>query len=130
MNPESRIKLIQLLEEVRYFHNINFESRYWKISAWGGIAFYFVLTLGYFVSHAESKFISLLFLLLPIPVLSMWLLLRYQLDEKYKLLANAVLEIGNVSENYLSQTQIQSPTIVPAATRRIKKTKQAREKAT
>ncbi|MEW5799714.1 MAG: hypothetical protein AB1728_11990 [Bacteroidota bacterium] len=128
MNPESRIKLIQSLGEVRYFHNINFESRYWKISAWGGILFYLVLTLGYFISHTDNKFISLLFLLLPIPVSSMWLLLRYQLDEKYKLLANAILEIGNVSENYLSQTQIQSSAIAPAATRRIKKTKQVRKR--
>ena len=106
MNPESRIKLIRSLEEIRVFEKRNYDSRWWKISAWGMIIFYFMMLFSYSISNIENlRSAYVLIVFLPIALSSGWLLLRKQLNDKYKSLANAILELGSIAqENPVTET--------------------------
>jgi hypothetical protein len=122
MNPQSRIKLLQNLEEIRVFENKNYESKWWNISAWGVIIIYFGMiffqVFSKIINHDSSYVIILYF---PIFLSSVWLLLRRQFDEKYKSLANAILELGSIAQ----ETQVQEPAIQKAEAKIIKPKKQA-----
>lgn len=126
MNPELRITLIQSLENIKYYHGRNFASRYWKIGAWFGIVVYVVLVLLFIFSDKENKSLFILFLYLPVPISSMWLLFRSNFDKKYKLLADAILEIEGISEHYLThdlQEQVIVQTSKPSTSLRRAKAK-------
>lgn len=101
MNPESRIKLIRSLEEIRVFEKRNYDSRWWKIYAWGGVIFYIAIVLGNIFQgqfNHETFRVVMLIVLLPIPMYSIWFLVRHKVNEKYQLLANAILEIGSIAQ--------------------------------
>ena len=107
MNPESRIKLIRSLEEIKDFERKNFETSRWKSSAWGGIIFYMTIILVNFfrgINRPELFHINILFVLLPIPLSSAWLIIRHKFNKKYQLLASAILEIGSIAqESHISE---------------------------
>ncbi len=110
MNLESRMKLIRSLEEIKDFERRNFEGNHWRISAWGGVIFYSLVVLinlynGF--SQPEIFRTVILFVLLPIPLLGVSLLVRNKINEKYKLLATAILELGSIAQ------EDTTPEIVP-----------------
>ena len=110
MNLESRIKLIRSLEEIKDFERRNLEGSHWRISAWGGVIFYSLVVLinlynGF--SKPEIFRTVILFVLLPIPLLGVSLLVRNKINDKYKLLATAILELGSIAQ------EDTTPEIVP-----------------
>jgi len=101
MNPESRIKLIRSLEEIKDFERRNFDGSRWKISAWSGVIFYsIVVFINLFNGFSKPEIFRtlILFVLLPIPILGVSILVRNKINEKYKLLAGAILELGSIAQ--------------------------------
>ena len=101
MNPESRIKLIRSLEEIKDFERKNFDGSRWKISAWSGVIFYsIVVFINLFNGFSKPEIFRtiILFVLLPIPILGVSILVRNKINEKYKLLAGAILELGSIAQ--------------------------------
>ncbi len=105
MNPESRIKLIRLLEEVKHYQEYNYASRkniYFMI----GFCLIYPL-ISFFVLDKTPKEVFIIFLLTIVPVtfFFLWLTFRNKLEERYKLLTSAVLELGSIAqENPVTET--------------------------
>jgi len=130
MNLEVRVKLIRSLEEIKDFEQRNFDSSWWKISAWGGIIFYSLIVLinlykGF--SKPEIFRTTILLITLPIPILAATVLIRHKFNEKYKLLAGAILELGSIAQEHpateivLKKTEVKVNKAKKQSTKRKKK---------
>jgi hypothetical protein len=98
MNPESRIKLIRLLEEIKLYQEFNYASRK---NIYFALAFCISYPLvSFFVLDKTPReiFVMILFMIAPATVFFLWLTFRNKLEERYKLLTSAVLELGSIAQ--------------------------------
>ncbi len=98
MNPESRIKLIRSLEEIKLFEQNNYTSKAKTIYKWVMIISYFIIAIFAFGPEFKQNFLLLVFMVTPTVAYSIWLSFKNKLDERHKLLASAVLELGSIAQ--------------------------------
>ena len=98
MNPESRIKLIRSLEEIRLFEQHNQSTTMKSLNKWGLIVAYFVVAFFAYGSELKQNMLMLLFMVIPTAAYSIWLSFKNKLDERHKVLATAVLELGSIAQ--------------------------------
>ncbi len=98
MNPESRMKLIRSLEEIKLFEQNNYASTAKTVYKWGMIIIYCVIAIFAFGSEFKRNILLFVFMITPTVAYSIWLGFRNKLDERHKLLANAVLELGSIAQ--------------------------------
>lgn len=98
MNPESRIKLIRSLEEIKLFEQTFYRTKTQSIVNW--IFFFVYIILGVFVVGPDilKKPLIPLFMIVSTIAFSLWISFRNKLNERHKLLANAVLELGSIAQ--------------------------------
>lgn len=119
MNPESRIKLLRLLEEIKLYQQNNLD---WRKNSYFGIIFYLIYpVIMFFVMDKPFKQSYLFFLMLiPAATIFLWLRFRNKLEERYKLLASTVLELGSVAQE-VPFVETKEEKIIPKTLRRQKK---------
>lgn len=109
MKPESRIKLIRSLEEIRIFEQeFNNHSPILKFfNRWFAIFFYLILSVFFFNNDLKQKIPFLAIMAIPTVAYSFWLSAKNKSDERFKLIATAILELGSVAQ----EVPILEPTI-------------------
>jgi len=103
MNPKSRIKLIRSLEEIKLFEQNTYRSKTKTYYTWGIIAMYFVIAIFAYRAELKQNLLMFVFMVIPTIAYSIWLSFRNTLDERHKLLANAVLELGSIAQEEVSE---------------------------
>ena len=125
VNPESRIKLIRSLEEIRLFEQKNPPSRIKSIHKWGIIMAYFVVAFFAYGSDLKRNILMLAVMAAPTAAYSIWLSFKRKLDERHKLLAAVVLELGSIAQEGTSGETVskQQQTTVKTRKRTVKRKK-------
>ncbi len=99
MNPESRIKLLRSLEEIRIFEQNNPNPKTRLVYHWIGLIFTWIVLASVIMSYdIKEKALFLIIAAIPNVLYSVWLLSKTKSDERYKLIANAILELGSISQ--------------------------------
>ena len=98
MIPESRIKLMRMLEEIKQYQETNIDL---QKNSFLGIGFYvlYPIILYFFMDKPIKEIFFFLTMLIPVSVIYFWLRFRNKLEERYKLLANTVLELGSIAQD-------------------------------
>ena len=106
MNPESRIKLLRSLEEIRIFEQDNPNPKTRLVYHWIGLIFTWIALASVILSYnIKEKALFLVIAAIPNILYSIWLLSKTKSDERYKLIANAILELGSIAqENPVTET--------------------------
>ncbi len=109
MNPESRIKLIRSLEEIKIFEE-NFSGKVSPktrlFNRFFLIIFYFaIVVFAYGYDDFKQKILMVITMAIPIIAYSIWLVSKNKSDERFKLIANAILELGSIAQ----ENPIQEP---------------------
>ena len=106
MNPESRIKLIRSLEEIKLFEQTFYRSKTQSIVNW--IFFSVYIILGVFVVGSDilNKPLIPIFMIVSMIGFSLWISFRNKLNERHKFLASAVLELGSIAQENLFQEPV------------------------
>jgi hypothetical protein len=102
MNPESRIKLIRSLEEIKIFEE-NFSGKDSPktrlFNRFFSIIFYFALVVfAYGYDDFKQKILMVITMAIPTIAYSIWLVSKNKSDERFKLIANAILELGSIAQ--------------------------------
>ncbi len=99
MNPESRIKLIRSLEEIKQFEINNPNPKTRLIYRWIGLIATWVILASVIMSYdIKDKVLFIILAAIPNVLYSIWMLSKTKSDERYKLIANAILELGSISQ--------------------------------
>ncbi len=95
MDPVARIRLVQLLEEISRYQKSSENNRRNAIYTMVLWMFYYIM-LFFIYQKPITQSPEYLLLLVPMVVMYAWHRIRDTMEDRFKLLADAVLEIGSV----------------------------------
>lgn len=101
MNPESRIKLIRSIEEIKVFEENfgrNDSPKTRVFNRWFGLFFYLIIIIFIYNYDLKQKIFLLFITAIPAIAYSIWLYSKTKSDERFKLIANAILELGSIAQ--------------------------------
>lgn len=122
MNPESRIKLIRMLEEIKQYQEVN---TYYRKNNYFAIGFYLIypIILFFIMDKPVRELYFFLIMLIPVSAIYLWLRFRNKLEERYKLLANTVLELGSIAQEAAGKEMLVTQKVTSSKKKIIKRKK-------
>lgn len=128
MNPESRIKLIRQLEELREYESNTYQSRFSRIFNWTGGALLILVSMlagSSSIVNIKENPVIIFFWILPVMIHILWYYFHKKINANFTLLASTILELGDATKELTGQIPDDR---IEATGRRRKQTKKSAKK--